>query len=261
MTTMRFDAYASGSMTRSALLIPLLALVVTSCDNTSREDRCHDMEQYLDGRELDFERACSVDTDCSIVFVRPGNPIAVNGMPPDDPGLERVIAEYEAQCEPLPRGSGAPFAVCEQRILESADPNDSTQAVFEVLDQVCVVRGTWEVEPVDAGGPTDVEADTEPDAGEGSGTPLECLCASDAECGGDLCINCGCAPAGACADACEAAVACDAVDALQLQTRGDLCVASCEGALERAPETYEAFIDCLTSSPCSSIATCGGLLP
>lgn len=237
-----------------------IAMLFAACDAPTTEERCRTLDDYLDGRELDFDRSCLVDTDCSVVFVRPGTPLAVNGQPPDDPALRRVLDEYEASCGPLPRGTGAPFAVCEQRILESADPNDPTQAIFEVLDQVCVLRGPWTVEDVDAGADAGTDADAGEGSADGSGTPLECVCETDSDCGGDRCVACGCVPDTLCGDACAAADACDAVDALQLQQRGDLCAASCEVAVERSA-AYEPFIDCLLGSPCASIVACGGLLP
>jgi hypothetical protein len=243
-----------GDATAGVLGLAMVLLVgLSSCESPSTTARCDTMAAYLDGRARQFDRSCEVDTDCQIVFVRPGEPLAVNGVQPADDALARTLSEYEAQCAPLPRGSGSPFAVCEQRILESADPNDPTRAVFEVLDQVCVVRGTWTVNA-----PPEGEVDAGTDVG--SGDPEPCDCTSDAACATGRCVSCACVPAGPCGDACVQADACDATDALQLATRLDVCAASCEIALE-AQGAFTRFVDCLNTSSCEQIVTCRGLLP
>ena len=238
---------------RTFLIGMALATGALACDPPDTSQRCNTMSAYLDGRAREFDRACEVDTDCSVVFIRPGEPLAVNGVQPTDDALARTLAEYESQCEPLPRGSGSPFAVCEQRILESADPNDPTRAVFEVLDQVCRLRGTWSLnEP-----PTPT-----PDAGSevGSGDPVPCDCTADAQCGEDRCVACSCVPPGPCGDACVRAEACGVTDTLQLATRLDVCAASCASALADQ-DAFAGFVACLNAATCDEIVTCRGLLP
>ena len=232
----------------------VFALSLAACASDSAEERCDTMLTYLEERERDLSRECTVDIDCSVVFVRPGVPLAVNAQQPTDPALARVLREYQAQCAPLPSGEGSLQAICLERIV------DTPTGEQETLSPACTLRGTFEAEDVgvDAGEIADAGSDATADSADD--VDASCACVEDAECADGVCLACACVQAGLCASACGQAWACDAQGALGLGLTPEACVDGCEAALESDPG-FESFATCLRDASCAAISGCAGELP
>jgi hypothetical protein len=228
-------------------------LAFTACDSKTDEQRCSELDEYLTGRAIDLPRDCTVDLQCHVVTVRPGDPIAAATIQPTDDALLRAIRSYESSCGSLPRAQGSLEAVCEQRTIEILDSAADGGRREQVLDQVCVLRGDFTLEDV---GITDAG-----DAGEDIDAVEDvCECEDNSDCPDGRCVACSCVPTGVCGDACGAAAACDLTEQLNLGLSPSDCAARCDGALEASAD-FSDFVGCLSTSSCDVMLTCNALLP
>lgn len=249
-----FGTTRRGRRTRA--LAALLAVgLVSGCSDKDHEERCEEMADYLEGREQMLEYDCQVDIDCEVVLVRPDRPIAARDQP-HDPALDRVVAEYRDRCAPIPRADvSALTAVCEERIVEIADPLDPTVAIPVSLGRSCMLRGDWSVP--DAGNDVGVE-----DAGmDVLDTTDTCACTSNAECAtGESCHACSCVPATVCGEACIRADECGLLTDLGLGVTARVCALSCDASSTDSP-AYQAFAQCLRTASCTAMESCESALP
>lgn len=231
------------------LALVALAASLIACTERSDAERCTELEDYLEGAELALPTECAVDTDCRVVWVRPDRPVA-SASEVTALGIERVLDEYESTCEPIPRATGAVYAVCQAQIADRVIDGANREVV---TGRRCVLRGSYEV-PDDGSGEGSGAA---PDEGSGD---IPCDCETSADCPGAVCIACACFDPDPCANACASAFACDQLDRMGLGTDGISCVSNCNAALDREP-TMSAFVSCLTTSACVEIRDCLDLLP
>lgn len=228
---------------RHLISLVLVVLALAACESKAVEQRCDEMYTYLEERERDLSRDCVVDTDCNVVFIRPGGPIAVNALQPDDAALARVLREFEAQCGALPRGEGSVQAICLERIV------DTPSGGQERLSPACTLRGEYVVEDVGVDALEDVS-----DAG------AVCACERDSDCAEGTCVACECLASGVCANACAQAWACDAQDTLGLGNTPSTCAAGCDAAIQD-DAAFRDFAECLRDASCAGIADCAREVP
>lgn len=247
-------------MTTSARLRPNLGIVaalaigsLAGCSDKDHEDRCNEMADYLEGREQMLEYECQVDIDCEVVLIRPDRPIAARDQP-TDPALARVVEEYRDRCSPIARADVSGLsAVCEERLIEIADPQDPTVAIPVSLGRSCMLRGEWTV--------ADVGVDASDTGLDVADTPDACGCTSNAECAtGESCHACACVPSTVCGEACIRADDCGLLTDLGLGVDARVCALSCD-ASSTGSAAYQAFAQCLRTATCATMESCESALP
>ena len=241
--------------------LPLLLTALAACDSKDTDERCDELERWLDGREASLGYRCLSDDDCAVVWVRPDRPVAANPHSAD-PVEQRVLSEFQETCGVLPVATSRLTAACVERIIEVVDPANPGQTLQRNLGQTCVLRGDFELPDAgtDAGdGSGDGSGDTSGDAGAETGDDAAaCECTNDRACGDrGVCVDCACVPAGLCAEGCRNAFACGAQDDLSLGSSGAACVEGCEAAGTGGT----ALARCLQASTCDAIESCASARP
>jgi hypothetical protein len=215
----------------TCLALSIAVQPFAACNERTDAQRCEELGILLENRIREATSECVGDEDCEVVWMRPDQPVAVS-VPPSDAQLQRVVREFSDRCaarvygdsfDSLPVASGNLTAVCQPQLQD--DFNAEGSAIERVTGRQCVMRGeVIRPEPVDAG------ADSVTDGS------AFCACTSDTTCGGsERCIDCACFPDSLCAQACQRAVACDALDALNLGASPATCIALCEDSSSAGP--------------------------
>lgn len=241
-------------------LLPLGALVLSvGCQERTEAERCQELKTWLDNRVREAPAECVGDGDCEVVWMRPDQPVALS-VPPTDPQLQRVVREYADLCaarvygdsfDTLPVATGRLTAVCQPQIED--DFNAEGSAIERVTGRQCVLRGeVIRPDPIDAG---------VHDATDGSSV---CGCTTDEQCGAtDRCLACECYPDSACVRACQRAIECDALDALNLGASPSTCVVLCSASAEADAtsgsgdeEVRPGLAECILASECTELLQC-----
>ncbi|MCB9506274.1 MAG: hypothetical protein H6698_00080 [Myxococcales bacterium] len=222
---------------------------LSACASKSEEQRCDELEQWIEGREASLGYECATDLDCAVVWVRPDHPLAVNPHT-SDVEEQRVLSEYQQTCGEIPASEGTLAAVCVVQVVQVLDPDNPGQVLDVESGRACVLRGTYTVPD------TGVDTTDDADAGEDA---ADCGCERGSDCGaGEACVACECVPSGDCADACAQVFACDAEDALGVGATPSACVAGCEVA---APD-LAGFANCLRGARgCEALLSCERAVP
>lgn len=253
----------------ACLLLVAAALAGAACDGKSRDERCDELAEYLEGRQSVLDRSCRESSDCAVVYIRPDTPMATSTTV-DDPQLARVQETYRAECERIPAAVGFVDAVCLERTIDEVRFDDPDTVTTVSLGRACVLRGDYTVP--DAGDTGDAsgadasdgdasDVDGSGDSADGSGDTDggACVCPTCAT--ETFCHACECVPDTVCGRACAAAEACGALVTLGLGATTGVCAAGCDASVTADPTAYGAFADCLRTSACDAIEDCGRLLP
>jgi len=220
-------------------LLAVVPLAFGGCADKSTEERCEELESYLNARAL-VDTTCNMDTDCHVIYVRPDQPIPGRAQP-DDLELNAALRSYRsAGCGTMIPFTGSVMAVCEARVFDLDIPDAEGDVAEGVLpERYCTLRG--DVPESDVG--FDISFDAEETA---------CTCGEETPCTGDQICACECIATSPCAEACGHVFACGEMQSLGLGRSAEACVASCEAQLDARPE----IVSCVAGRVCGDFEAC-----